>query len=107
MGACGMQSCYHCRLAPIFKPYAGQKLSNGQICDIARKKGFSPMSVCLPNDHSVQMNNPKEPPNNAPFCCPKAWYGCWELKIPIFTRIAPRKGYIVSQIQYYCDGTPC
>jgi hypothetical protein len=65
------------------------------------------MGVCLPNDHSAQLNDPSEEPNDAPFCTPQAYFGCWELGFPIFTRIAPRKGYIVSAQQYYCDGTPC
>jgi len=82
-------------------------LSAAEINDIARAGGFKPMGVCLPNDHSVQMNDPKQPPNKMPWCTPGEHFGCWKLGIPIFTRIAPRKGYIVSPEQFYCDKTPC
>ena len=107
MPACNRQSCYHCRLAPLFVGYAGQKLSHTSINEIARAGGFAPMGVCLPNDHSVQMDDPNEEPNPMPFCTPEEYFGCWKLGIPIFTRIAPRRGYIVSQQQFYCDGSPC
>jgi len=82
-------------------------LSAAEINDIARAGGFKPMSVCLSNDHSVQMNDPKQPPNKMPWCTPGEHFGCWKLGIPIFTRIAPRKGYIISPEQFYCDKTPC
>lgn len=94
-------------MAPLLTVFAGRELSAGQIEEICRAGGFTPMTVCLPNDHSVQMEDATEAPNEKPFCMnPQSIENCcWALGFPIFTRIAPRQGYIVSQQQHWCDGT--
>ena len=81
---------YHCLFVQAMKPYRGQTLRTSQITDICERLGFSPMSVCLPNDHASGNANP--------WCEMQ----CDNSQFQIFDRIG-RGIYRVRNTLYWCD----